>query len=437
MESIIKILDIINLLQGVAYVWVIYCVTAVFIPLRKHWLFKLLAFLCLYVLAPVVIFLDDPWNISLALIGFIVHIFAFYSGKWEKKTTAILIFYPMLIAVNFLHQNLFSDLFFSVSNAPSPIHDENGVLVNWSLQTQLLSSAIWTLSNVVRLLFWIGVLFFLRRHRQQTAADNIERKSWLIADALMLIPVIAIVTTVLFVTQANYIVYPLCLAIILGGIAELCLIAYMNKAEQAAREAQRLERQYAYYEEKRKSEEKVRALYHDMKNHLLLLESQDSPETRQMASQLRQQISEYEDYVRTGNDFLDIIVRDKAKQAKENQIDFSAVIHFEKGEFLKPMDISTIFGNALDNALEASLELPPEQRLITVKADCVRELLSIVVENNCAPDKGGYRQTSKKDIFLHGFGIRNIRNAVEKYSGQCLIRQEKGCFQMKILLPLP
>lgn len=211
----------------------------------------------------------------------------------------------------------------------------------------------------------------------------------------------------------------------------------MNKAEQAAREAQRLERQYAYYEEKRKSEEKVRALYHDMKNHLLLLESQDSPETRQMASQLRQQISEYEDYVRTGNDFLDIIVRDKAKQAKEKQIDFSAVIHFEKGEFLEPMDISTIFGNALDNALEASLELPPEQRLITVKADCVRELLSIVVENNCAPDKGGYKQTSKEDKFLHGFGIRNIRNAVEKYSGQCLIRQEKGCFQMKILLPLP
>ncbi len=437
MEHMIRILNIVNLLLGVAYPLAVYGALALFIPLRKHWLLRVAAFLTLYFLAPVVIFLDDPWNISLALICFSVYIFAFYSGRWEKKVTAVLIFYPMLIAVNFLQQNLSSDLFFAISHAPSPIHDESGALINWSLRTQMLSAAFWSLSCAARLLFWIGILFFLRKHRQQIAVGSIERKSWLTVDALMLIPSIAIVTVVLFVTQANYIVYPLCAVIILGGIAELYLIAYMNGAEQAAREARRLEQQYAFYEEKQRSEEKVRALYHDMKNHLLLLERQDSSETRQMAAQLRRQISEYEEYVRTGNDFLDIIMQDKAKQAKENQIDFSAVIHFEKGNFLEPMDISTIFGNALDNALEASLELPPEQRLITVKADCIRQMLSIVVENNCAPGKGNGGKTSKEDKFLHGFGIRNIKKAVEKYSGQCLICQEKGCFQLKILLPLP
>ena len=174
-----------------------------------------------------------------------------------------------------------------------------------------------------------------------------------------------------------------------------------------------------------------------MKNHLLLLEKQDGSEARQIAAELRRQIAGYEDYIHTGNDFLDIVVRDKARQAKENQIDFSAVIHFEQGGFLEPVDISTIFGNALDNALEASLKLPPERRLITVKAECVRDMFSVMVENNCLPDGSGYEKTSKEDKFLHGFGIRNIRQAVEKYSDQCLIRREKDYFQLKILLPLP
>ena len=204
-----------------------------------------------------------------------------------------------------------------------------------------------------------------------------------------------------------------------------------------AREARRLAGQYAYYEEKLKAEEKVRGLYHDMKNHLLLLERQDSQEARQMAVDLRRQIADYEDYVRTGNDFLDIILRDKARVAKEKQIDFSAAVCFTQGSFLEPMDISTIFGNALDNALEASLALPPERRLVTVKADCVRDMLSVVIENNCLPDKAGYDKTSKGDDFLHGFGIRNIRKTVEKYDGQCLISQENGLFRMKLLLPLP
>lgn len=215
------------------------------------------------------------------------------------------------------------------------------------------------------------------------------------------------------------------------------LIAYMSRSEKTAREAQRLQQQYTYYEDKRKAEEAVRRLYHDMKNHLLLLEKQDSPETRQMAADLRRQIADYEDYIHTGNDFLDIIIRDKARQAKEDEVDFSAVIHFEQGGFLEPIDISTIFGNALDNALEASLKLPPEQRLVTVRAECVRDMLSVVVENNCLPGETGYEKTFKEDKFLHGFGISNIKQAVEKYSGQCLVRQGKECFQLKILLPLP
>lgn len=437
MATVISILDIFSPILGLAYIFVVYKAIAVVIPTRRHWLLKLLAFLALYYLAPVIIYLNDPWNISLALVGFAACLFVFYSGKWEKKVTAFLIFYPTVIAVNFLQQNVFSDLFFAVNHASDSIYDANGNPTNWSQETLLLSTVIYALSQIVRLLFWIGAWFFLRRYRQQFASENIEKRTWLIADTVMLVPTIAVFTAIFFITQANYIVYPLCVVITLGGLVGASLIAYMSRSDQTACEARRLQQQYAYYEEKLKSEETVRRLYHDMKNHLLLLEKQNSPDTRQMAEDLRRQIADYEDYIHTGNDFLDIIIRDKARRAKENQIDFSAVLHFEQGGFLEPIDISTIFGNALDNALEASLKLPPEQRLVTVKAECVRDMLSVVVENNCLPDGTGCEKTSKEDKFLHGFGIRNIRQAVEKYAGQCLTRQGKDCFQLKILLPLP
>lgn len=433
----ISILDVLSYILGFTCVFAVYKAIAVFIPTRKHWLVKVLAFLLLQHLALVIIYLDDPWNISLALVGFIVYIVVFYSAKWEKKVTAFLIFYPTIIAVNFLQQNVFSDLFFAISRAQNSIFDVNVSSTNWNLETLLLSTAIYTLSQAVRLLFWIGAWIFLRRYRQQIASENIEKRTWFIADTVMLVPTIAVFTAIFFINQANYIVYPLCVVIILGGLVGVSLIAYMSRSEQMAREAQRLQQQYAYYEEKLKSEEAVRGLYHDMKHHLLLLEKQDSPETQQMAAGLRQQIADYEDYIHTGNEFLDIIIRDKARQAKEDQVDFSAVIHFEQGGFLEPIDISTIFGNALDNALEASRKLPPEQRMVTVKAECVRDMLSVVVENNCLPEEVCYEKTSKEDKFLHGFGIRNIKQAVEKYFGQCLIRQGSNCFQLKILLPLP
>ena len=137
-----------------------------------------------------------------------------------------------------------------------------------------------------------------------------------------------------------------------------------------------------------------------------------------MAETLRSQIADYEDYVHTGNEFLDIILKDKAAKAREKQIDFSALVDFKGMDFIEPLDISTIFSNAIDNAMEASERLPEDQRLVTVKAERVRDMLIITVENNTLPGTRPAEGTTKKDRFVHGFGIPNIKKAVEKYDGQ-------------------
>lgn len=199
-----------------------------------------------------------------------------------------------------------------------------------------------------------------------------------------------------------------------------------------------LKRQYSYYQNKQKDDERVKSIYHDMKNHLLVLENKENTEeTQKMAKTLRKQIEEYEEYIHTGNNFLDVIIKDKKRIAKEKNIDFIVAVDFNNIEFIEPLDISTIFGNSIDNAIEGVEKLPEEKRIIFIKAGKVNDFLSIVIENNYdSKIKLENRKTTKKDTFLHGYGIQNIKNAVEKYNGTCTITKEDEKFILKILMPI-
>lgn len=199
-----------------------------------------------------------------------------------------------------------------------------------------------------------------------------------------------------------------------------------------------LKRQYLYYQDKQREDERVKSIYHDMKNHLLVLENKENTEeTQEMAKTLRKQIESYEEYIHTGNNFLDVIIKDKKRIAKEKNIDFIVAVDFNNIEFIEPLDISTIFGNSIDNAIEGVEKLPEEKRVIFIKAGKVNDFLSIVIENNYdSKIKLENRKTTKKDTFLHGYGIQNIENAVEKYNGTCTITKENEKFILKILMPI-
>lgn len=200
-----------------------------------------------------------------------------------------------------------------------------------------------------------------------------------------------------------------------------------------------LNQQFAYYQEKLKDEEKVRSVYHDMKNHLLVLQRQiNSPETAEMVEKLQSQVAMYEDYEHTGNDIFDIILKEKSETAREKHIALSVTADLNGVDFIEPLDVSTIFGNGLDNAIEASEKLPEEQRAILVKAGKMQNFFSVLIENNCLQDSGNTKsRTTKNDDFLHGFGISNMRKAVEKYDGQLMTKCENGKFTLKILILIP
>lgn len=429
---IITFLDALAYVFAAAYAFVFFWILKTFLCLRKNRLVKAAAFLAFIPLADCVIYSNDLVGILGTMIGFILYLLLFYRGSLMVKLSVVLVFYPALIGINYLTQDIGARLFHRAASI------EFGQDIVWTHDLLLTSTALHTASFLFRLLFWVGAWLILRRFLSQITS-NLTTRIWLIVDMLSLASFVAIFTIIYFMPENAVIIYPICGASIFSSFGCVYLASYICNSVQLAYRAQELEMQHSYYRDRLKEEERVRSIYHDLKNHLLILEAQSdsSRETQKTIQTLKAQIEGYETYQHTGNDFLDIILRDKFRISREKKIDFSAVVHFEDGSFLEPLDISTIFGNALDNAIEASEKLPEGQRLITVKAARVRDMLAATVENNTASNLPLSGKTTKKDALLHGFGLPNIQKTVEKYGGQCRTQTDGRTFMLKILIPLP
>ncbi|MCI8666848.1 MAG: GHKL domain-containing protein [Dorea sp.] len=427
----IRFLDLISFLMLWGNALILFLMFRTFLPIRKNAAVQAAAFLICPWLFNVVVYSNDIGSTLLPLLGFIPYIALFYRGGWMEKLTALMVFYPVVLAVNYLMEDTGRRLFFRLTDAPEAYEE-------WSYETQLLSTSIHTCALLLRLLFWLAAWLILRKYLVQIMKE-LTVKMWMLVDILLLAPMVSIFTIIYFMPEEIAIVYPICGAAIFSSFGGIYLAAYISNTLKAEYDARELHMKLEYLHDKVGEEERVRSIYHDMKNHLLVLQAQDghSQEIGESIEKLKEEIEDYEAYYHTGNDFLDIIIRDKLRKAKEKQIDFQAVIRFEAGSFMEPLDISTIFGNALDNAIEASEKVSESMRLITAKASRIHDMLVVAVENNMMLDLPKYAKTSKEDIFLHGFGLSNIRKAAEKYDGQCTTKAKDGKFVLKVMIPIP
>ena len=426
----IQFFEFLSFLLAWGYTFVFFWIIQTFLPLRKNWILKIAAFIVCGYLADSIIYSNDLGSLFGTMLLFLAYVFIFYRGALIEKISVLLVFYPALIAVNYLMLDIGGRTFQAVTHST---YEE----ALQSPELMLTSTAIHTFSLFLRLLFWIAAWLILRKFLSGISS-RLSTKMWMIVDMLMMASFVAIFTIIYFMPEDTAIVYPICGASIFSSFGCMYLASYICNATETAFRAQELEMQRNYFKSRIKDEERVRSVYHDMKNHLLVLESKpNTDETRQMAQELRTQIADYEDYVRTGNEFLDIIMKDKAEKAREKHIDFSVAIDFKDIDFIEPLDISTLFGNGIDNAIEACEKLREEDRVILVKAGRVQNFVSILIENNCVEEaltKG--RRTTKADTLLHGFGLSNMQKAAEKYGGTCTTRREAGTFTVKILLPI-
>ncbi len=176
---------------------------------------------------------------------------------------------------------------------------------------------------------------------------------------------------------------------------------------------------------------------HDLRHQIRSLgKEKDLPKS--VVSEIEKSISIYDATVRTDNEVLDTILTEKSLICARDRITLTCVADGHALDFMEASDVYSIFGNALDNAIDAVLGLPEERRCIGLVLRRTGDIVSVNINNpydgEVKLDDEGYPITKKPDKDFHGIGIRSICRIAEKYNGICSVSLKNNTFILNILL---
>lgn len=190
------------------------------------------------------------------------------------------------------------------------------------------------------------------------------------------------------------------------------------------------------------SQKRVRGIYHDMKNHILIMRAYltqnkylDLDEYLQC---LQEETKMAVPQVYTGQQTVDSMLHYKMSTVK-NDISIKVETSIPEKLDIDDFDITVILGNLLDNAIEACYKLEEEKKEISLSLRLVKNQFFVVVEN---PFSGkikwnkGRPLTNKSDKSNHGIGLQNVKRVIEKYNGIMEMSEENSIFRVKIMLYL-
>ncbi len=205
----------------------------------------------------------------------------------------------------------------------------------------------------------------------------------------------------------------------------------------------KLDMQYAHYLSIQESHMRVKKLYHDINNHIYCIDNlrNNSKEIDEYVNNLKDEIKTFKYIYNTGNMILDIIINEKSEICLKKGIKFTCSINFSKVNFVKPIDVSSIFSNILDNAIEACDKILDENinKYIRIKGTITKSFFVLKCENsklNQFTFNKNIMLTNKMDKFVHGIGIQSIKSSLQKYNGELLFENSMDKFILNIYIPL-
>ena len=196
-----------------------------------------------------------------------------------------------------------------------------------------------------------------------------------------------------------------------------------------------------HYQEVENMYRQMRGWRHDYRNHIqtmkVLASSGDLEGIRSYLDRLDTDLGTVDLAVKTGNAMADAILNSKISLAKSRDIPVRVDAHIPVRLKMSELDLCCVIGNLFDNAIEASLALPPEERLIRVYLDMKGTQLYLSFTNFTAQGKREKRNgrflTTKGEG--HGFGLVRVDAIVERLDGYLSRNSEDGAFTTEILIP--
>ncbi len=206
-----------------------------------------------------------------------------------------------------------------------------------------------------------------------------------------------------------------------------------------------LQAELAHFQQYKLAQEETRRFRHDIRNNLLCMNEMLRTGRTEEATEYLHSLIDMSDtlsvkYV-SGDEILDCIIAAKAGVMEQKGIAFQLDGVLAGGLPWKPIDVCSVFANALDNAIEACEQLAEEQRRITMQLKAMPRFWFVRIENPVAEDvdvsrlfheKGGY--TSKSNTGQHGIGTFNMKRTVEAYGGVLKAECANQQFVLEIMI---
>ena len=235
--------------------------------------------------------------------------------------------------------------------------------------------------------------------------------------------------------------------IILSMVLMFAILFYrVNRQREMESEIARLKQEQAEiverdYQALRRTYEGNAKLYHDLHNHIeaiyqCLLQG-DTEEAARYCEDLRTPVREISQTVWTGDKALDYLISSKLALAEQEHIKTKVNIEYPHNTNIRSVDLTTILGNLLDNALEAAQAAPDGLRFLNLTIRRINAMLIIKVENGYGHDlkrEDGKLLTTKSNRAFHGWGLKSVQTAADRYDGTISTDDKDGIFQSVVTL---
>ena len=222
------------------------------------------------------------------------------------------------------------------------------------------------------------------------------------------------------------------------------LYLYENLSRQAKIEQkqeifqQQIKAQSKHLDEILIAQREIKRLRHDLVNHNISIqkyfEEGDCKSGLEYMKNMNKFVNILSGEITTGNTALDAIINTKKSIAQSKGIEFITNIQIPENIFIDAIDICIIFGNALDNCIEACERIMNAPKKVSLSIVYEDESMICKIVNTATKSKNKFLETLKKDCNNHGFGIENIESALAKYKHVCRFKQDEKEFQLSFVI---
>ncbi|MCR4702855.1 MAG: GHKL domain-containing protein [Saccharofermentans sp.] len=313
---------------------------------------------------------------------------------------------------------------------------------------QIMESDISVYMGAASQFIQLIIVFILRKLFIKTKTTIIDTKLWLI---YLVFPLYSLSLIALLIysfdgpvniTQANFITYMAASLLVIN----LFIFWFIKQESQRVLEAQRNEMEIIHakgivqlYEQITNERDILGKREHEFKNTITVLKSLIAEKQyEQMKEILNVQNTELvnnTNVFETGNRLINTILNTKYAEAREKGITFRFVLKDLSSLKMEDRDCIVIFTNILNNAIEAAEQCPEDNRFLSIKT-VIEEGQLIFACRNSYKNNDTEMKSKKRDVVPHGYGLVNIKEAVNRNRGNCFFEKEEKEFVSVVIIPL-